>query len=267
MANTLKHHAIELDRYGYKINGERYQRVSTIKGVLGGGDGLIRWAGEEVAKKVRSLCDGYTSGQYPIEALLIALQREDLARAYETTRDAACDFGSAFHHVVEAVGSGDWSTLQALPMTAEFWASVEQFQAWTAQVQPVWERNEFIICHPDLQVAGQCDALAQINGERWLLDVKTSKSVYGPDYALQLAAYRFAPHIVEWDGAMTPMPPVDRCGILHVPKTGDACTLYELRVDDADFEAFRACHSLYWFKRGYPSPQPIDLSFELAFSS
>lgn len=266
MANTLKRGAITLDRAGYKIAGERFQRVSTIKGVLGGGEGLIRWAGEAVAKKVRSLCEGYTSGQFPVEALLIALQKDDLARAYEETRDAACDFGSAFHDVVEAVGSDDWSKLKELPLTPEFWTSVDQFKQWTERVQPVWERNEFIICHPELRVAGQCDALAIINGKRWLIDVKTSKSVYGPEYALQLAAYRYAPFIVEWTGEMTPMPAVDHCGILHVPKTGDACTLYELRVEEADFEAFKACHSLYWFKRGYPAPSEAPLSFDLAFS-
>jgi len=37
--------------------------------------------------------------------------------------------------------------------------------------------------------AGTCDAIAIINGTKYLVDWKTSKSIY-PEYALQLAAYR-----------------------------------------------------------------------------
>lgn len=268
MAEQFQDGAIQCNRFGYTIGGELYQRVTTIKSTLSTGDALVNWAGEEVAKEVRRLVAGYQDGTYPLEALLMALQRDDLGKAHEQTRDKAADFGTAFHRVVEAAGTGDWNTLKDLPLSAEFWQSVEQFRAWSETTKPVWERkrNEFVVFHPELKVAGQVDAIATIGEETWLIDVKTSKQVYATECALQLAAYKYAPLIARADGGSEPMPKIDRCGILHVPKTGDICELHELEVGEPQFAAFQACHQLYWYKRNQPKPTLVDFNYELAFA-
>ena len=52
--------------------------------------------------------------------------------------------------------------------------------------------------------------------QRWLLDLKTSRSgVYG-ETALQLAGYRFAEVYVDSGGVEQPMPEVDRCAVVWV---------------------------------------------------
>ena len=266
MAEKFVDGAIRCNRLGYTIGGQLYQRVTTIKSTLSSGDTLVNWAGEEVAKKVRSLVEGYHAGTYPLEALLIALQKDDLGKAHEKTRDAAADFGTAFHSVVEAAGTGDWGALKDLPLHPEFWTSVKHFKSWAEANRPVWLRNEFVVYHPELKVAGQVDALAEIQGQTWLIDVKTSKNIYAPEYALQLAAYKYAPLIARADGGSEPMPKIDRCGILHVPKTGDRCELHELEVGERQFDAFRACHQLYWYKRNQPASALVDANYDLAFA-
>lgn len=266
MAENYNNGSISCNRYGYTIGGELYQRVTTIKNMLGKGDILIDWAAAEVSRKVQSLIDRYHAGDYPFEALLMALQSDSLAKAHNETRDKAADFGTAFHSVVEATGSGDWSALKDLPLTPEFWNSVERFKSWTLEFKPTWVEAEVVVFHPELKVAGQLDALAEIQGELWLIDVKTSKEVY-KDFALQLAAYKYAPFIANPDGTSRPMPTIHRCGILHVPKSGESCTLNELSVGEPEFAAFKALHSLYWWQRNAAKPAALDPAYDLAFSA
>jgi hypothetical protein len=63
--------------------------------------------------------------------------------------------------------------------------------------------------------AGTFDLIARMRDETWLLDLKTSKGVYG-DNAIQLAAYAGAEFLVDQDDNEQPMPHIDRLGILHV---------------------------------------------------
>lgn len=56
--------------------------------------------------------------------------------------------------------------------------------------------------------------------ERWLIDGKTSNSgVYG-ETALQLAAYRYAEVYSEYPDGETPLPAVERTGVLHIREDG-----------------------------------------------
>ena len=55
--------------------------------------------------------------------------------------------------------------------------------------------------------------------QRWLLDVKTSRSGIFGETALQLAGYRYADTYVS-DGEEHPMIPVDRTGAVHVRADG-----------------------------------------------
>lgn len=87
------------------------------------------------------------------------------------------------------------------------------------------------LCHG---YAGTFDMLATLNGQTWLLDIKTSKGVYG-SYAYQVAAYA---HAEWWDDGTgpEPMPPVDRAGAVHV--RADGYDLIELDISPETFRAF-----------------------------
>ena len=100
------------------------------------------------------------------------------------------------------------------------------------------------------------DLIAEIDGEVWLLDWKTGKSVAWPsgevysDHRLQLAAYAHADFVARiGDPERHPLPAVTRFGIVHVTDAGTR--LYEAPVTDADWTAFRACLHLHaWRKAG-----------------
>jgi len=96
--------------------------------------------------------------------------------------------------------------------------------------------------------------IAEIAGETWLLDWKTSKSVAWPsgqvyvDLKLQLAAYARAEFIARpADPTRYAIPPITRTGIVHVTDAGTR--LYPADVTEADWNAFRACLYLHGWKK------------------
>lgn len=106
---------------------------------------------------------------------------------------------------------------------------------------------------------GTGDLLAWRDGERWLIDVKTSKGTYR-ETALQLAAYGFADFIgFETDPQPYELPPVERYGVLHIrpdlyPTAQDGgYRLIEYEVGESTFEAFQAAYRLSQWLRG-PNP-------------
>ncbi len=139
-------------------------------------------------------------------------------------------------------------------MHERLWPDVEAFLGWCDEARPNWRLVEFHVLHRELRYMGTADAAVEIGGRRVLLDLKTSKGVY-TDYSLQLAAYRYATHVADADtGEEKPMFPVDACGILHV--RDGACTMYDAQAGPEAFEAFQACHGLYWFDRNAPKGLP-----------
>jgi hypothetical protein len=101
--------------------------------------------------------------------------------------------------------------------------------AWWLEASPTVERTEFVVAHPDLDYAGRCDLLVWIDGELWIIDLKTSKSVGTPSkpkvaYHAQLGLYMLAM------GACGMERPA-RAGILHVTRGGE-WRLLESAVQD-----------------------------------
>lgn len=97
--------------------------------------------------------------------------------------------------------------------------------------------------------AGTFDALCVIDGLLTLVDLKTSKDVYA-DYALQLAAYRFADSILFPDGTEIPMPEIQRCQIWHAPKEG-SWKIVDIRADYDEFQAFLSALAIWKWKNDH----------------
>jgi hypothetical protein len=114
---------------------------------------------------------------------------------------------------------------------------------------------EAIVIHETLGYGGTCDLVAELDGEVWLLDWKTSKTVAWPDgrvydeMRLQLAAYAHAEFVARpGDPVRHPLPPITRFGIVHVTDAGTQ--LHPTEVTEADWTAFRACLWLHGWKKG-----------------
>ena len=189
--------------------------------------------------------------------------KSDAAVKWLTTLStSAMDRGSRIHAVIECVlrrepyevderdedaisGVRDWlNTNRVRPIAVEAFLLNPEAIGWT---------------RPDgasvtAGYGGTCDLIAEIDGETWLLDWKTGRSVAWPtgevysDHRLQLAAYGHAAFLAKLgDPVKYPVPTIDRYGIVHV--TDGGTRLYEANVTDEDWVAFRSCLRLHEWRK------------------
>lgn len=259
MAATKQAKFLSLDRLGYKWRGQRYVRVSTIKAKKSTGSALVDWAARAVHEEVKRLVQLRLAGGMGETELYVALMADQVGQAHDQRRDEAADFGTVFHELVERLAAGRQDALHAAEKAVEglpedqrdrLWADAEAFLDWHDRARPEWLMNEFHVGHHNHGYMGTCDAIARIEGEDVLLDLKTSKNVYS-EYALQLAAYRYAEFVADAEtGDETQMPQVSSTAVLHV--RDGRCRLFGVPAGEREWEAFEACLALYRFDRAVP---------------
>lgn len=72
----------------------------------------------------------------------------------------------------------------------EYWRLMT-FDEWFRKARPQVLRTEYTVWNEKHRYAGTIDLLARINGQTWLIDVKTSSQVW-PSMELQVSAYKHA---------------------------------------------------------------------------
>lgn len=231
-------------RHLYYFNGAGpWPGVTTVTGVLDK-PALVRWFREQVARAAIASAERLVADR--------DAGNEDAAVAYLlATRNEGTDGrerGSRIHGVLESVLRRE--SVDIDPADA---AAVAGARAWLneAKVRPL--EVEAYLINETLGYGGTCDLIAEIDGEIWLLDWKTSKSVAwasGKVYdemRLQLAAYANAEFIARpADPVRHPLPAITRYGIVHV--TDGGTRLYDAQVGPADWSAFRAALHLYQWR-------------------
>ena len=146
----------------------------------------------------------------------------------------ASEIGTAVHDLIERVLAGEEIKVSDNPLdhvkgkgyyptyntSLSIRKGMQSFMAFWKHTQPAVESVEKLLFCTDkfegqymYPFCGRCDMVATIEGERWLLDVKTSKVVKNVlNYKLQLSIYKML-----WD-AMHPDKPIVRMGILWCKK-------------------------------------------------
>jgi hypothetical protein len=108
-------------------------------------------------------------------------------------RDEAGRRGSVVHKLTEDYDTGEEVQLVNKNGSIDYklneWAMFERYVEFRRRFQFVTDCIELNIISKDLGYAGTIDRVINMNGERILLDIKTSNAIY-PSYWLQLAAYR-----------------------------------------------------------------------------
>jgi hypothetical protein len=224
-------------RHVYTLDGARVPSVTTIVNTLPKG-GLVYWSAKLVAEAV--------ADQASTVDAVRALGRDVMVAALraipDQARRTAGDRGTLIHELATGVVKGEPSGLIADPDIAgcldglAHWFDLVDFDPMLIE-SPVGSRQH--------QYAGRLDVVGTMGADRdevWLLDLKSSSSVYG-DTALQLAAYARAEFYLDADGDETPMPHIDRIGVVHVQP--EVSELYELGDIDAAFDEFLAAQTLY----------------------
>ena len=144
------------------------------------------------------------------------------------------EIGTAVHNLIERIVAGEEIEITDDPLdyvsgkgyyptyhtVIQIRKALQSFVLFWKTQQPLVESVEQLLWSTKkhngdymFPFCGRCDMIATINGERWLLDVKTSKVVKDVmNYGVQLSMYRML-----WD-AMNPQLPIDRMGVIWAKK-------------------------------------------------
>jgi PD-(D/E)XK nuclease superfamily len=233
----------EYHRYFWEGDGPLVS-VTTVEKILYSFP-LERWKLEGVAR--RALRD--------LDILLPLRDRGDEEAAIRLlldSKDPSFDArarGSAFHAWAESVNNAKPATVPD-GLTAE----AVGYLRWTQAARPKWLAIESLVASLKYRFGGTLDGVAEIDGQVWLLDIKTGKSVADrngrvwDDMRMQLAAYANAEFIGRpGDPKKYRIPAIERYGIVHV--TAAETRLVEAAVTRADWLAFLQALSLHRWKK------------------
>lgn len=243
------------DKHEYFWNGDGpYPGVTGVIGVIDK-PALAAWAKKATAecaiRNLDLLADMVRTGGDRMAV-------EWLKQIPDYERDQAADRGTRVHAAADAYARDETIDLpvEDMPFLDAYRTALERegLTIIASEFRIIGTADEL-----GNRYGGTGDLLAWLDGERWLIDVKTSSGTYR-ETALQLAAYGFADFIgFESDPMPYELPPVDRYGVLHIrpdkyptPQEG-GYRLIEYEVTESTFEAFQAAYRLSQWLRG-PNP-------------
>jgi len=167
----------------YEKNGIEYPSVTTVLGILDKSGALTWWAAGCAVDYIKNNLDKI---QNPDGAHAIDQIFKDAKGAFTKTSEKALDTGTQVHNAIERY------IKEKRDLTGELTSEIQNgflaFLEWESKNHVVWEKSELEIVSTKYGYAGTADAIAVVNGHRYLIDFKTSKAVYD-EYRMQLAAY------------------------------------------------------------------------------
>lgn len=217
------------NNHSYLLDGEKVQGVTTVLSKSIPKPALIAWAANESAK--------FAVNQWDELATLPIVDRlERIKKEWRGVRDRAALRGTEVHNLAEKVVHGE-----EVEVPDHLAGHLEAYIQFLDDFQVVPVLVEKAVFSRSYKYAGTFDLVADINGVRWLLDIKTNASGVYAETALQLAAYRFADFYIEDDLSEHAMPQVDMAGVIHVTASG-----YELVPVIANRDEFATfCHAIH----------------------
>jgi len=182
----------------------------------------------------------------------------------------AADEGTQVHDAIERYLLGEKITWMDdngySKYSLEIWKMILKFHDFWSTYKPTLIESEIHLFSDKYIYAGTCDLVIEINGVKWLLDIKTSNSLY-ISYDLQLSAYAQA-----WNELYEEN--IDKIGILWLKSSkrgedkkggkiqGKGWEIYEPeRSIEDNLKLFEHIHELY--KLEHPNVKPTSEHFPL----
>jgi hypothetical protein len=229
--------------------------VTTVLGIMDK-PAVVQWKAKETARAILTNPDAfYLRTDDPTYASSLEDRINQAVKEADKARDAAASLGSSVHLLAdlegmplgasEKAGKGFQVSDDTIPYLTAYRGFLGRYSASSivSSEHIVWSLNGY---------AGTYDLIMLIDGELWLIDIKTSKGYY-PEYGLQLAGYRWADSIIlPNDPRVYPMPQIQRTGVLHLRPDQYSDTGWRLieysTTYEKDYIAFLACLELHKWK-------------------
>lgn len=203
-------------------------------------------------------------GYYPKDKFFMDWYASNGKEQAENIRDTAANRGSKVHAGCEAIlngetvkhdakfknSKGDWEEI-----TAEEYEAIISFANWINELKEEKETVEIVSVESNVfnftqNYAGTVDIVLKVDGEYWIIDIKTSKSIY-PSHELQLSAYK---HALPYKDAQ-----------IFVLQVGYARNKkrYKLTQIKDQYEVFKATQTVWKKEVGNQKPYQRDYPLEV----
>jgi hypothetical protein len=135
---------------------------------------------------------------------------KDLGHNADEVLRKAGEQGSKVHDAVDQIIQGReliWADENVARYTLDEWMMILRFVEFWETHKPILIANEFNIISINYRLGGTIDLVCEIDGVRWLIDVKTSNAIH-TSHEMQMAAYAMM------FNEKNPEMPIERTGIL-----------------------------------------------------
>ena len=189
---------------------------------------LIQWAASEAVKYIQ---EKILTGEPILDNLSQWL--EEARTAHRRKKEEAGDTGKSVHLAIE-----EWIKNKTEPALDELGMKMfNNFTDWAVKNKVKFLESEKQVYSPSLFVAGTLDMICEINGKKFLGDIKTSSGIYGREYFAQCAGYRL---MIEEMGEKG----FEGSIIIRIGKDGSFEEKYSYDYE-TDKKIFLACVELY----------------------
>jgi len=192
---------------------------------------------------------------------------KDVGHNADVIMRKAADEGTQVHDAIEKYVAGEkitWLNSEGYSnYSLDVWKLILKFHEFWSVCKPTLLASEIHLFSDTYKYAGTCDLVVEIDGVRWLLDIKTSKSVH-TSMDLQLAAYAQA-----WNETFEEK--IEKTGIIWLKSSkqkegkngtmqGKGWEIYQpSRTFEENLKLFHNIHELY--KLEHPNPKPFIHEF------
>ncbi|HSY52430.1 MAG TPA: hypothetical protein VLC46_26755 [Thermoanaerobaculia bacterium] len=180
----------------------------------------------------------------------------------QALKNAAGDKGSKIHLAIADLHAGNAVEIdskypvgesgQAEELTAEEYEAVLSYAEWFEKVKPEILGFEYTVWNTAEGYAGTVDLKCRIDGEVWLIDVKSSKDVW-PEHELQVSAYKHS------EGQED----VQRLAILQVGYARNKIQKFKFTEIEDVYPLFLAAKQIWTHETAGQKPSQKDLPFSV----
>lgn len=183
------------NKYTFKENGhqhlwdgKRMTGVTTVLGVIAK-PALIGWAANMAVDYVKDRLGRTENGDFTNDENLVWTTSkkilEEARKAHTKKKEAAGDIGKLVHSAIEEYVKNGTEPKLDKQGTKMF----ENFKKWVADNKVKFLESEKHLYSEKLFVGGICDAIVEIDGQKWLADWKTGGTRIYPEAMAQMAGY------------------------------------------------------------------------------
>ncbi len=238
------HVDMENGKHDYYFDGKKMTGVTTVLSVISK-PALIGWAARMTANYI---ANNWDANMRPVDDIdLWSKLIEDSMKAHAKKRDKAAESGTDVHleiegYIKECIEKYHGYVIPKLKEALEgkITKQTNHFITWALKNAVKFLESEKVVYDKDLFLAGTADFVCEIDGKKFIGDIKTSSSIYGLEPFAQCAAYA---HMLDYK--------LDGTIIINLKKSGEFDEEKDVyfRFDlETDWKFFEAALTLYRLK-------------------